>query len=141
MVKVELKRTSGDFGFEVIDANSQVLHTDSSVENGGGNTGFRPMQLLLAALGSCSAIDMVSILKKQRQEITGFTIEVTGERESNVVPSLWKYCKIIFRLDGPIDRDKAEKSAALSMEKYCSVAETLRRAGAFIEWEVHLTSA
>lgn len=141
MIKVELRRIKGDFGFEVTDANNQVLHTDSSVENGGQAAGFRPMQLLLAALGSCSAIDMVSILKKQRQEITGFEIEVTGEREDNVVPALWKYCKVIFRLQGVIDRDKAEKAAALSMEKYCSVAETLRRAGAVIEWEVQLTTA
>lgn len=75
MNRIEMERKTGDFGFQAKDENGNILQTDSSIENGGSNYGFRPMQLILAGLGSCSAIDMVSILKKQRQTIDNFKIK------------------------------------------------------------------
>ncbi|MGZ3912080.1 MAG: OsmC family protein [Flavisolibacter sp.] len=136
MVSIRLERKEGDFEFEVQDEKGHVLQTDSSLENGGADLGFRPMQLLLAALGSCSAIDMVSILKKQRQKIDQFTMEIKGEREKDVIPSLWKSITVTYAVNGALDREKVEKAATLSMEKYCSVAETLRRGGTAIDWSV-----
>ncbi|HEV7332263.1 MAG TPA: OsmC family protein [Flavisolibacter sp.] len=138
MAKILLERKKGAFGFEVRDELGHLLQTDSSRENGGDDFGFRPMQLLLAALGSCSAIDMVSILAKQRQEISDMSIEIEGEREKDVVPSLWKTVTVVYHLKGKIDAEKAEKAAALSMEKYCSVAETMRRGGTVITWKVNV---
>jgi putative redox protein len=135
-MKIRLERRQGDYGFEVTDAQGHTLNTDSSHESGGTESGFRPMQLLLGALGSCSAIDMVTILKKQKATIDGFSILVEGEREKDVIPSLWKQVHVTFQLNGAVDQTKAERAAALSMEKYCSVAETLRRAGARITWNV-----
>ncbi|HJW18193.1 MAG TPA: OsmC family protein, partial [Flavisolibacter sp.] len=128
-------------GFEVKDEQGHVLSTDSSIENGGLASGFRPMQLVLCALGSCSAIDMVSILKKQRQEIDGLSIIIDGEREKDKIPSLWKSISVSFQLTGNVEREKAEKAASLSMEKYCSVAETLRRAGTSITWNVSVSGS
>lgn len=95
------------------------------------------MQLLLAALGSCSAIDIVSILKK-RETIDHFKIEVKGEREKDVIPSLWKEVSVTFFLWGDVDAEKAKKAADLSIEKYCSVAETLRRSGTNITWKTKI---
>lgn len=140
MAKIILERKKGAFGFDVKDALDHQLQTDSSRENGGEDYGFRPMQLLLAALGSCSAIDMVSILTKQRQEISDMIIEVEGEREKDVVPSLWKTVSVVYTIKGNVDVEKAEKAAALSMEKYCSVAETMRRGGTSITWKVNIES-
>jgi putative redox protein len=136
MIKIQMQRKSGDFGFEARDENGHLLQTDSSLENGGSDFGFRPMQLLLAALGSCSAIDIVSILKKQRQTINSFEMVIEGEREQGTIPSLWKEVKMLFVVSGDIDAEKAQKACALSIEKYCSVAETLRRGGATIRWEL-----
>jgi len=133
---IEMERKTGDFGFQAKDENGHILHTDSSIENGGSNYGFRPMQLILSGLGSCSAIDMVSILKKQRQMVEQFKIKITGQREQNKIPSLWKSAEVLFELYGNIDTEKAKKAAALSMEKHCSVAETLRRGGTEITWDV-----
>ena len=99
------------------------------------------MQLILSALGSCSAIDMVTVLKKQRQTIEQFKIQVEGQRVPDTIPSLWKSIKISFELHGNIDREKAKKAAALSIEKYCSVAETLRRGGTEITWQVHVINS
>ncbi|MEI9955176.1 MAG: OsmC family protein [Ferruginibacter sp.] len=65
MIEINLHRVSGDFGFEAKDANGHTVHMDTSDESGGQNFGFRPMQMLLAGLGGCSAIDIVMILKKQ----------------------------------------------------------------------------
>jgi len=141
MNTIKMERMTGDFGFMVKDENGHILQTDSSIDNGGSNYGFRPMQLILSALGSCSAIDMVSVLKKQRQTIEQFKIIVVGEREQDTVPSLWKSIRVSFELHGDIDKEKAVKAGALSIEKYCSVAETLRRAGTEIRWEVNVINS
>jgi len=94
------------------------------------------MQMLLMGLGGCSGIDIISILKKQRQTVESFRMLIDGERETGKEPTLWADVHIIFELKGDIDPDKAEKACALSMDKYCSVAATLRGAGGKITWEV-----
>jgi putative redox protein len=138
MIQVELERVEGDYGFRALDAKGNALQMDSSLENGGLEHGIRPMQTLLMALGGCSGIDIVSILKKQRQLIEGFRMKISGEREAGKEPSLWKTVAVHFELKGDIDEDKARKACALSIDKYCSVAETLRRAGTAITWTVQV---
>ncbi|GGK63406.1 peroxiredoxin [Rufibacter glacialis] len=135
-----MNRVTGDYGFEAKDANGHLLTTDTSPENGGLNAGVRPMQMLLMALGGCSGIDVVMILKKQRQELQGLRMEISGEREAGKEPSLWKKVHVVFELQGNLDVTKAERACELSMVKYCSVAETLRLAGAHITWEVRVTA-
>jgi len=100
--------------------------------------GVRPMQGLLMSLGTCSGIDIVAILEKQRQPFDRFALRVTGEREQDKVPALWIKSHISFILEGAVEADKAQRAAALSIDKYCSVAETLRRAGCEITYDVHL---
>jgi putative redox protein len=138
MVNIELTRVEGDFGFEAKDANGHVVRMDSNPELGGKGFGARPMQLLLMGMGGCAGIDIVSILKKQRQVVEGFDMKIEGEREAGVEPSLWKTVKIVFELTGNIDIEKARKACALSIDKYCSVAATLRKAGADITWDVRV---
>ena len=136
MIEINLHRVNGDFGFEAKDANGHMVRMDSSDESGGENFGVRPMQMLLMGLGGCSAIDIVMILKKQRQTIEDFSIKITGEREPGKEPSLWQNAKIIFILKGTIDKEKAERACQLSMDKYCSVAATLKKSGTNLSWEV-----
>ena len=138
MIRIELDRKEGDYGFEATDANGHMVRLDSSPESGGINFGVRPMQMLLMGLGGCSGIDIVSILKKQRQNVEGFHMTIDGEREKGVEPSLWKVIHIIFELKGTIDIDKAKKACQLSLDKYCSVAQTLHRSGTKITWEVRI---
>lgn len=136
MIKIELNRVQGDFGFEAKDADGHIVKIDGNPALGEG-TGFgaRPMQLLLMGLGGCSGIDIISILKKQKQDVLGFAMHIEGEREQGKEPSLWKNVHIVFTIKGDIDEMKATKACALSMEKYCSVAETLRLGGTSITWE------
>jgi putative redox protein len=138
MPKIALTRVKGDFGFEASDESGNIIRMDSKPEAGGIDFGVRPMQLLLMGLGGCSGIDIVSILKKQRQHVEGFDMKIEGGRQSGVEPSLWENVHIVFELKGDIDMDKARRACALSMDKYCSVAETLRKAGCNITWDVSI---
>ena len=138
MIQINLKRVQADCGFEATDINGHVIRMDTSPETGGVNFGVRPMQVLLMGLGGCSGIDIVMILKKQRQTVDDFSIRIEGERETGKDPSLWKNVKVIFELTGKIDMEKAERACELSMDKYCSVAETLRRGGTQFSWEVRV---
>jgi putative redox protein len=136
MPKIELSRVSGDFGFEAKDEYGHLIKMDSNPQSGGLDFGVRPMQMLLMALGGCSAIDVIGILKKQRQEVRDYKMVINGDREPNVEPSLWKEINIEFHLYGNIDPEKAQKAADLSVNKYCSVAATLVAAGAEIKYKV-----
>src|SRR5476651_43288 len=134
MPTIQLSRVQGDFGFIATDQNGHSIKMDSSPESGGWDFGVRPMQTLLMGLGGCSAIDVIAILKKQRQQVTDYKMVINGEREKGVEPSLWKDINIEFHLYGQIDEDKAAKAVELSVNKYCSVAATLKKAGATIKW-------
>ncbi len=136
MITIELERVNGDYGFAAKDTLGHTVNIDTSPETGGENFGARPMQLLLMALAGCSGIDVISILKKQRQDVKGYKMVVKGERESGKEPSLWKDIWVEFNIYGNVDVDKANRAAELSMDKYCSVAATLRGAGANIQWTV-----
>jgi putative redox protein len=138
MIHIEVNRVNGDFGFEAADEQGHTVSLDTSPETGGQNFGVRPMQMLLMGLGGCSGIDIVSILKKQRQSIESFRMSIDGEREHGKEPSLWKHIKIVFELSGKIDIEKAKRACELSIDKYCSVAATLRAAGCKIEWETRV---
>jgi putative redox protein len=135
MIRIEVSRTIGDYGFEGKDASGNRLQMDAALEIGGQNAGIRPMQTLLMGLGGCSGVDIVSILKKQRQDVQGVNMIIEAEREKDKEPALWKYIHVTFQFKGDVDADKANKACALSIDKYCSVAATLRAAGATIEWK------
>ena len=137
-MRIELKRLDNAFHFEAISETGNSAQMDTGPDNGGNNKGVRPMQMLLMGLGGCSAIDVVLILKKQKQIIEDFAISIDGEREQGVEPSLWKTVVVHFKLKGQIDKDKAERAVQLSIEKYCSVSKTLEKAGAKITYKVSI---
>lgn len=127
MIKIELNRLNDAFHFEASNENGNSVHIDASPDIGGTNQGMRPMQMLLAAMGGCSAIDIVNILKKQKQDLQDIKVTVTGEREQGAVPSLFTEVHAHYKLIGNLDKDKADKAVTLSVEKYCSVAKTLEK--------------
>ncbi len=136
MATVKLRRVNGDYGFDTVNENGTIIKMDTNPDMGGQEYGARPMQVLLNALAGCSSIDVISILKKQRQEITDFSVTVNGEREAGVEPSLWKDIELTFEIAGNVDEDKAKRAVDISMNKYCSVAITLVKAGANIKTNV-----
>jgi putative redox protein len=124
-MEVNLARVDQDFHFAGTGTSGVEIHIDGSPEIGGHNAGARPMELLLMGLGGCSAIDIIQILKKQRQQIDSFNIKVTAEREAGAVPSLFKRIHVHFALRGPLEEERVGKAVLLSMDKYCSVAAIL----------------
>src|ERR1041384_357389 len=124
-MKISIKRTDDDFAMEARNEDGNLITMDGPPNLGGHNSGFRPTQLLLAAVGGCSAIDVVMILKKQKQQIDSFEIEVDGEKEKVEEYSLFRDITIHFKLKGEIELEKAERAVQLSIEKYCSVSKTL----------------
>ncbi|MBK0379424.1 OsmC family protein [Mucilaginibacter segetis] len=141
MQSIKLSRVSGDYGFEATDEAGHIVRMDSSPESGGQDFGVRPMQMLLMGLGGCSAIDVIAILKKQRQNVIDYKMVINGEREAGKEPSLWKNIDIEFHIYGDVDEDKAKKAVELSLNKYCSVAATLYKGETEIKWQVILHPA
>jgi len=93
--------------------------------DGDGQAGPSPVNLLLESVGACTAIDVVDILQKGRQEIRGMHVEVGAERRSETpraVTSLF----MKFRIEGDVDLPRAQRAVDLSLEKYCSVFHSLR---------------
>ena len=101
--------------------HAQAIETDSTRTNAA-----TPMELLLIALGSCTGVDVISILKKQRQQITDYRIEVSGERREEFPKSYTRlYVRHIVRGRG-VSEAAVARAIELSDTKYCSVAATLR---------------
>lgn len=124
-MKIELNRLNDGFHLEAVNEQGSTVHLDASPDIGGTNQGMRPMQMMLSAFGGCATIDVINILKKQKQPLRDIKITVTGEREKDAVPSLFVEAHVHFRLYGNLDADKVERAVSLSVEKYCSVGKTL----------------
>ncbi|MFI5148462.1 MAG: OsmC family protein [Bacteroidia bacterium] len=136
MMRIELKRTDGDFQMEARDEEGHAVAMDAGQNIGGHGSGVRPMQMLLMGLGGCSAIDILLILKKQKQTVTDFRIQIDGEREQGKEPSLWEQVNLVFYFEGKVDPEKAQRAVDLSMKKYCSVAATLEKSGTRMNYSV-----
>lgn len=122
-MKITLNRLNEDYLFECTNAQGNSILLDNTSQPDA--KGVSPMETILMAVASCSGIDIVSILKKQRQEITDFKAEVEGERVVVDDAKPFKSINVKFFLEGKIDSAKAQKAAELSFEKYCSVSKTL----------------
>ena len=116
--KMAFTGTAGS-GHEVImDAHDKV---------GGENTGSRPTELVLIGLGGCTAMDVVSILGKMKQEVTEFEIKLHADK-TDTHPKIFKDIVIEYVMTGHnLDRSAVEKAVMLSKEKYCSVQAMLRK--------------
>ena len=134
-MQIKIKRIDDAYGFEAENETHKKFIMDANTSMGGKGQGFGPMQTLIAAIGGCSSIDIVSILKKQKQEIQSFEIVIDAEREPGKEPSLFTTIHIKYFLTGNIDPEKAQRAAELSIEKYCSVAKILEKT-AKITYEV-----
>lgn len=141
-MKIELVRVDDAFHFEGSGSSEIKVHTDASSDIGGSNLGVRPMELLLMGLASCSAIDVVLILKKQRQDITDFRISAEGDRvqEEDTQRKPFRKIHLIYQFAGNnLDENKISRAVALSMEKYCSATAQLEALAA-ITYDIEIVT-
>jgi putative redox protein len=97
----------------------------TSAASGGDEDGFSPMELLLVALAGCTAMDVISILEKKRQDVTSFEVNVQGERAEEH-PRVFTNIVLEFIITGHhVDRAAVERAVELSATKYCSAAAML----------------
>ena len=87
--------------------------------------GVRPMEMVALSFGGCSSIDILSILKKQRQPVERFDVAVDGERATDAVPAVFTTLHVHYRLEGEVEPDKVRRAIELSLDKYCSVSKML----------------
>lgn len=123
-MKINLERKDNDFHFVTTNERGHEVHIDHKGK-GGDAKGSSPMELLLMGVAGCSAIDVVSILKKQRQEITSYKADVRGNRIEGQDASPFTDIYVTVFLEGDIKPEKAKRATKLSFEKYCSVSKTL----------------
>jgi putative redox protein len=123
-MKVVLDRV-GHAAFEARAGSGGTVVVDGSPDIGGEGRGMRPMELLLAAVASCSAMDVVHILvNKQKEPLEHLRVEIEGERPART-PAPFERMKLVFIARGNVDPHKLERAVSLSVEKYCSVRATL----------------
>jgi putative redox protein len=109
-------------------SSGHAIVMDGDPEVGGDNTGLRPMELLLVGLGGCAGMDVVSILRKKKQELTGLEITVRGQK-ADKYPKKYTDIGIEFLVRGRnISEEAVKRAIDLSMDKYCSVKATLEGA-------------
>ncbi|MAQ76187.1 MAG: disulfide bond formation regulator [Aquimarina sp.] len=124
-MKVQLKRLDNDYHFELKNERGHITYIDSKAEVGGHDLAPSPMEYVLMGVAGCSAIDIISILKKQRQEITAYEATVEGIRVPIDGAKPFKDILITVYLEGDVVPEKAQRAAQLSFDKYCSVSKTL----------------
>lgn len=105
--------------------SGHAIVMDGTLEVGGKDTGLRPMELLLIGIGGCSGMDVISILRKKKQAVSGFEINVQGQKAEDY-PKKYTGITLEFVIKGrDISEDAVKKAVQLSMDKYCSVKATL----------------
>ncbi len=115
----------GGIAFEGKDGDGSTVMMDSPIAKG-GPVGVSPMRLLLMSLAGCTAMDVISILEKKRQDVTGFDINVSGTR-ADAHPRYYEDIEIEFVVRGrSVDPKAVARAIKLSEENYCSVSENLR---------------
>ncbi len=118
--------------------NGHHLTMDLSVEGGGEDAGPRPKPLMLVAMAGCTGLDVVSLMKKMRQEVEYFNLIVEGDTEEEH-PNAFVKMHIIYEFRGKdLDPEKIEKAISLSMDRYCGVSAVYKKADIQITHEVRI---
>jgi putative redox protein len=116
---------TGGMQFVASADSGHAVVMDADADSGGNNTGPRPMELLLMGIGGCSGMDIISILRKKKQQVTGLEAKVSGTM-ADEHPHKYREITIEYIVTGKRLSDEAVKRAVqLSMDKYCSVKATL----------------
>jgi putative redox protein len=123
----------GEQKFVAISPSGHAITIDSDRES---NKAPGPMELLLLALGACTATDIVIVLEKKRQKLESLEVICSGERAAEP-PSVWTKVEILYRLRGKLDDAAVKHAIELSDDKYCSVSATLRKT-ALLTWKYEI---
>ena len=116
-------RWVGEEKFLAISPSGHAVPLDSDRQS---NLAPGPMEMLLVALGACTATDVVVILQKKRQPLESLEVVVSGERATEP-PTVWVKLELVYKMRGQLDEAAVKHAIELSEEKYCSVAAMLKK--------------
>lgn len=113
--------------FDALADSGHTVRMDTTIENGGLDSGMSPKKMLLGALSGCSGMDVVDILKKMK--VVYATFEIVAEAEQTEThPKVFTFIKMVYRIDaGTADLTKVKRAVELSQEKYCGIAKMLSK--------------
>jgi len=132
---------TGKASFKATSASGHSVQLDGPPDHGGENLGPRPMELLLMGVGGCSSFDVISILKKSRQDVTACHAELEAER-ADAVPAVFTRIHLHFVVSGHNLKEKqVARAVSLSAEKYCSASIMLGNAGVEISHSYEIRNA
>jgi putative redox protein len=123
----------GEEKFVAISPSGHAITVDSDRAS---NKAPGPMELVLMALGACTATDVVSILKKKRQKLEALEVVCSGERGAEP-PTVWVKLEILYRLRGELDEAAVKRAIELSEQKYCSVSAMVQKT-ATVTWRYEI---
>lgn len=126
----------GENSFATSTGSGHTIILDSMPKQGAISAGPSPMELLLVGLAGCTAVDVVLILKRQRQPVQGLTVNCKGERAQDY-PMVYTHITVEYVVQGDVDEDKLKRAIELSEEKYCSASAMLGKT-ATIESSIRL---
>lgn len=126
-MKIQAKRIESPFLMEATNSDGNIILMDAGVAVGGKGKGVRPTELLLMGVAGCSGIDILSILEKQKQNLTDFTVDVDSESEKVAQHKEFKKIIVHYTFTGDVDPEKAKRAIELSLGKYCSVSKMLEK--------------
>jgi putative redox protein len=135
-MKVRLEQVGAAAFSAKAEESGAELVLDGKPEIGGEGRGMRPTELFLSGLAGCGAMDVVHILRRQKEPLEQLTIDIEGDR-SATTPARFTKIHLKFTARGAVDRHKLERAVALSVDKYCTVRNTLDPA-LELSWEVVL---
>jgi putative redox protein len=124
---IRIKKLDGERQMEARNEEGGAVRMDGTREIGGIEGGMSPMQLLLAAAGGCSTIDIMNILEKQKQKFQDIEVEVEGDRQKKDTYSEFTRIHLHYTLYGDLSPKKVERAISLSLNKYCSVTKALEK--------------
>ncbi len=124
---------TGEQEFMAMSPSGHAIPVDSDRES---NKAPGPMELVLMALGACTATDVVVVLQKKRQKLESLEVICSGERASEP-PTVWTKLEILYRLRGELDERAVKHAIELSEEKYCSVSAMLKKT-ATVSWRCEI---
>lgn len=127
MVEVMTTRVTLDAGmqFDGLAGSGHTVVMDAAAQHGGQNAGFRPMELLLVGLAGCTGMDVISILRKQRQQVTSYEVRVRGERAADH-PMVFTTITVEHVVTGhALDPAAVARAVQLSETRYCGAGAML----------------
>lgn len=123
-MKVKIGRLNDELHFSAENPNGLSIEMDAVKE---GKKAPSPMEVVLMGLGGCSSVDVVEILKKQKQVVEGYEVLLDAKRRTDETPATFEEIHMHFVLKGDIAEKKVARAIELSVDKYCSVAKMLEK--------------